>query len=176
MQLHTGETLEHRELFEYYYCLPAQERSYKAVSEHFADRKIANIPVTEARVKRWAGQFHWADMIRARDEEIARRVEESVVGQIADAKTELIAKTNKLIETWFKEKMSDIASAQLTVANIPARDMLAFMKFALEMQENDSKDPAKDASQEQSKIAALSELSADELRRLIEGDKPSGPN
>src|SRR5690348_806719 len=129
MNLQTGETLEHRELFDYYYLLPPKGRSYAKVAEHFAGKEINGLPVTESRVKRWAGQFHWPDMIRERDAAISEKVDEQIVESVANQKSELLAKNSDLINRWFREKLGDVEKATQTIQKIPARDILGFMKF-----------------------------------------------
>lgn len=174
MNFQTGETFEHRQLFDYYYLLEPDKRTYKAVAEHYAGKKIGGLVVTEARVKRWAGQFKWADMARYRDEEVSRKVEEQITGTLADAKAELLTKNATLIWTWFKEKMGSVEKAQETIERIPARDILGFMKFQADLlaesptgNEQDKNKPANNAIQQ---------LTTDELRRLAKSDKPSRPN
>lgn len=174
MNLQVGESLEHRELFDYYYLLPAQERSYAKVAEKFAGREINKLPVTESRVKRWAGQFHWPDMVKERDAKISEKVDEQIIEKVADKKAELLAKTSDLINRWFAQKLGEVEKAAQTIDRIPAKDILGFMKFQNELVET-SPDPT-DAKKENDGIPALRELTPDELRRLAKGDKPSRTN
>lgn len=174
MNFHTGETFEHRQLFDYYYLLDPDKRSYKAVAEHFAGKKIGDLEITEARVKRWAGQFQWADMLRHRDEEVSAKMEEHLIDSIANAKAELITKNASLIFEWFKTKMGSIEKAQETIEKIPARDILGFMKFHADLL---AETPADNGKENKDKSAdAFKQLTADELRRLAKGDKSERPN
>lgn len=174
MNFQTGETFEHRQLFDYYYLLAPEKRNFKAVAEYFAGKKIGGLEVTESRVKRWAGQFHWADMVRHRDEEVSRKVEEQITDSLADAKAELLTRNTSLIWAWFKEKMGSIEKASETIDKIPARDILGFMKFQADLL---AESPAEDGKKsDKSDNSAFSKLSTDELKRLAKGDKPSRPN
>lgn len=72
------ETLEMREMFEYYYSL-GKERSYTKVSEKFK--------VSETSVKRYAKSFTWVQRVEQRDlanaTELERRTNEIVVNSKA---------------------------------------------------------------------------------------------
>lgn len=72
------ETLEMREMFEYYYAL-GPERSYRKVSEKFNR--------SETSIKRYAKSFNWTTRVEQRDlanaEELERRTNETVVNSKA---------------------------------------------------------------------------------------------
>ncbi|MDG7001625.1 MAG: hypothetical protein JRN15_21210 [Nitrososphaerota archaeon] len=164
MPLNPKETLEHRDLFEYYYSLPPESRSYAAVAEHFANKEIEGRKVTESRIQSWAKKFHWSAMVHARDSNVADAIDEQMTLSIADQKAALVEKNQKVINEWFKQKMENADEMVATLANIPPRDMLKFMQFQYELLEKQS---PTDNNAKEDKGPDFSKFTPDELRGIV---------
>lgn len=138
------ETLQHKEAFEYYYCL-GESRSIPQVVQKYT--------VSIAAVKKWSKAFNWQERILKRDIKIGKA---------------LVTKTNTTVldeKANYRRIIKDAISSMGTVRAESAKDLEILVKLDLLLMGE-----ATDKTDTDIKMD-LSHLTTEEIRELIKNER-----